>query len=176
MTFIKTTLRTKTKFIKNHLNFIQITVIAILISLNTLQITEWWYAFEFKTYQFRAVCKIRSISAGKVYFIIIIWFDSVSLYLCMCVCIWRGHFMFLTIHGPKWDQPISITSIFLASGRLILIAYSIFSLYWNTKTIHSIMMIWLVNFIVSNYKLASGPPKDPGGVKNIFSKSKDIDS
>ena len=120
MTFIKTTLRTKTKFIKNHLNFIQITVIAILISLNTLQITEWWYAFEFKTYQFRAVCKIRSISAGKVYFIIIIWFDSVSLYLCMCVCIWRGHFMFLTIHGPKWDQPISDTSIFFASGRLIL--------------------------------------------------------
>ena len=60
--------------------------------------------------------------------------------------------------------------------KLILIAYSIFSLYRNTKTIHSIMMIWLVNFIVSNYKLASGPPKDPGGVKNIFSKSKDIDS
>ena len=58
----------------------------------------------------------------------------------------------------------------------LLIAYSIFSLYRNTKTIHSIMMIWLVNFIVSNYKLASGPPKDPGGVKNIFSKSKDIDS
>ena len=57
-----------------------------------------------------------------------------------------------------------------------LIAYSIFSLYRNTKTIHSIMMIWLVNFIVSNYKLASGPPKDPGGVKNIFSRSKDIDS
>ena len=57
-----------------------------------------------------------------------------------------------------------------------MIAYSIFSLYRNTRTIHSIMMIWLVNFIVSNYKLASGPPKDPGGVKNIFSKSKDIDS
>ena len=59
---------------------------------------------------------------------------------------------------------------------VILIAYSIFSLYRNTKTIHSIMMIWLANFIISNYKLASGPPKDPGGVKNIFSKSKDIDS
>ena len=57
-----------------------------------------------------------------------------------------------------------------------LIAYSIFSLYRNTKTIHSIMMIWLDNFIESNYKLASGPPKDPGGEKNIFSKSKDIDS
>ena len=62
------------------------------------------------------------------------------------------------------------------TSRYFLIAYSIFSLYRNTKTIHSIMMIWLVNFIVSNYKLASGPPKDPGGVKNIFSKSKDIDS
>ena len=53
-----------------------------------------------------------------------------------------------------------------------LIAYSIFSLYRNTKTIHSIMMIWLDNFIESNYKLASGPPKDPGGVKNIFSRSR----
>jgi len=39
------------------------------------------------------------------------------------------------------------------------------------------MMIWLVIFIISNYNLASGPPKDPGGVKeNIFSKSKDLDS
>ena len=55
---------------------------------------------------------------------------------------------------------------------VMMIAYSIFSLYRNTKTIHSIMMIWLDNFIESNYKLASGPPKDPGGVKNIFSKSK----
>ena len=58
-----------------------------------------------------------------------------------------------------------------------LIAYRIFSLYQeNTKTIHLIMMIWLVNFIVSNYKLASSPPKDPGGIKNIFSNQKDIDS
>ena len=53
------------------------------------------------------------------------------------------------------------------------IAYRIFSVYQkNTKTIHLIMMIWLVSFIISNYKLASGPPKDPGGVKKIFSKSK----
>ena len=176
MTFIKTTLRTKTKFIKNHLNFIQITVIAILISLNTLQITEWWYAFEFKTYQFRAVCKIRSISAGKVYFIIIIWFDSVSLYLCMCVCIWRGHFMFLTIHGPKWDQPISITSIFLASGRLILIAYSIFSLYRNTKIIHSIMMIWQNNFIESNYNWRRALRKILEEQRTYFHINEDIDS
>ena len=51
----------------------------------------------------------------------------------------------------------------------IMIAYSIFSLYRNTKIIHSIMMIWRNNFIESNYNLASGPPKDPGGVKNIFS-------
>ena len=59
----------------------------------------------------------------------------------------------------------------------VLIAYRIFSLYQeNTKTIHLIMMIWLVNFIVSNYKLASSPPKDPGGIKNIFSNQKDIDS
>ena len=53
------------------------------------------------------------------------------------------------------------------------IAYRIFSLYQeNTKTIHLIMMILLVNFIISNYKLASGPPKDPGGSKKILSKSR----
>ena len=38
----------------------------------------------------------------------------------MCVCKWRVRFMFLTIQGPKWDQPISDTSIFFASGRMIL--------------------------------------------------------
>ena len=66
----------------------------------------------------------------------------------------------------------------VSSNRLTeQIAYRIFSLYQeNTKTIHLIMMIWLVNFIVSNYKLASSPPKDPGGIKNIFSNQKDIDS
>merc|ERR1711928_146242 len=32
-----------------------------------------------------------------------------------------------------------------------MIAYSIFSLYRNTKIIHSIMMIWQNNFIESNY-------------------------
>ena len=36
------------------------------------------------------------------------------------------------------------------------------------------MMIWLFSFIISNYKLASGPPKDPGGSKKILSKSKDM--
>ena len=36
------------------------------------------------------------------------------------------------------------------------------------------MMIWLGSFIISNYKLASGPPKDPGGSKKILSKSKDM--
>ena len=62
-------------------------------------------------------------------------------------------------------------------GYCAMIAYRIFSLYQeNTKTIHLIMMIWLVNFIISNYKLASSPPKDPGGIKNIFSNQKDIDS
>ena len=36
------------------------------------------------------------------------------------------------------------------------------------------MMIWLFSFFISNYKLASGPPKDPGGSKKILSKSKDM--
>ena len=52
------------------------------------------------------------------------------------------------------------------------IVYSIFALYRDTKTIHSIMMIWLVIFIISNYNLASGPPKDPGGVKKHIFKIK----
>ena len=34
----------------------------------------------------------------------------------------------------------------------------IFSVSENTKIIHLIMMIWLFSFIISNYKLASGPP------------------
>ena len=56
--------------------------------------------------------------------------------------------------------------------KSILIVYSIFALYRDTKTIHSIMMIWLVIFIISNYNLASGPPKDPGGVKKHIFKIK----
>ena len=56
--------------------------------------------------------------------------------------------------------------------QVYLIAYRIFALYRNTKTIHSIMMIWLVIFIISNYKLASGPQKDPGGVKKHIFKIK----
>jgi len=74
------------------------------------------------------------------------------------------------VHGDHDDQ--------LNHDDLVtMIAYRIFSVYQeNTKTIHLIMMIWLVSFIISNYKLASGPPKDPGGSKKIFSKSKDIDS
>ena len=48
----------------------------------------------------------------------------------------------------------------------------IFSVSENTKIIHLIMMKWLFNFIISSYKLASGPPKDPGGSKKILSKSR----
>ena len=37
------------------------------------------------------------------------------------------------------------------------------------------MMIWLVIFIISNYSLASSPPKVPGGVKrDIFSESRTL--
>ena len=36
------------------------------------------------------------------------------------------------------------------------------------------MIIWLVNFIISNYKLESSPPKDPGGIKNIFSNQRTL--
>ena len=48
----------------------------------------------------------------------------------------------------------------------------IFSVSENTKIIHLIMMIWLLSFIISSYKLASSPPKDPGGSKKILSKSR----
>ena len=50
----------------------------------------------------------------------------------------------------------------------LMIVYSIFALYRDTENIHSIMMIWLVIFIISNYSLASSPPKDPGGVKKTY--------
>ena len=37
------------------------------------------------------------------------------------------------------------------------------------------MMIWLIIFIISNYSLASSPPKVPGGVKrDIFSESRTL--
>ena len=74
--------------------------------------------------------------------------------------------------GASVRLPLSTKSDNMEMMLKIKIAYSIFSLYRNTKTIHSIMMIWQNNFIESNYKLASGPPKDPGGVKNIFSRSR----
>ena len=77
---------------------------------------------------------------------------------------------------PKVQCSVLKISLWIVlEGKLI--SYRIFSVYQkNTKIIHLIMMIWLVSFIISNYKLASGPPKDPGGNKKIFSKSKDIDS
>ena len=56
-----------------------------------------------------------------------------------------------------------------------LIVYSIFALYRDTENIHSSMMIWLIIFIISNYSLASSPPKVPGGVKrDIFSESRTL--
>ena len=58
---------------------------------------------------------------------------------------------------------------------IILIVYSIFALYRDTENIHSSMMIWLIIFIISNYSLASSPPKVPGGVKrDIFSESRTL--
>ena len=59
--------------------------------------------------------------------------------------------------------------------QFFLIVYSIFALYRDTENIHSSMMIWLIVFIISNYSLASSPPKVPGGVKrDIFSESRTL--
>ena len=58
-----------------------------------------------------------------------------------------------------WNSCPAEQPVLVVQGWL-LIVYSIFALYRDTKTIHSIMMIWLVIFIISNYNLASGPPKD----------------
>ena len=84
--------------------------------------------------------------------------------------------LFLTLF-KKWSGGVGWGYLrphqLLDHPTLIMIAYSIFSMYQeNTKTIHLIMMIWLFSFIISNYKLASGPPKDPGGSKKILSKSR----
>ena len=60
-------------------------------------------------------------------------------------------------------------------NKRMMIVYSIFALYRDTENIHSNMMIWLVIFIISNYSLASSPPKVPGGVKrDIFSESRTL--
>ena len=52
-------------------------------------------------------------------------------------------------HWPKLN--------FQTQKKIDFLSY-IFSVSENTKIIHLIMMIWLFSFIISNYKLASGPP------------------
>ena len=50
----------------------------------------------------------------------------------------------------------------------------IFNVSENTKIIHLIMVIWLSSFIMSSFKLASGPPQDPGGSKRDIFKIKEM--
>ena len=50
----------------------------------------------------------------------------------------------------------------------------IFSVSENTEIIHLIKMIWLFSFIISSFKLASGPPNDPGGSKEDIFKIKEM--
>ena len=50
----------------------------------------------------------------------------------------------------------------------------IFSVSENTKIIHLIMVIWLSSFVMSSFKLASGPPQDPGGSKRDIFKIKEM--
>ena len=44
----------------------------------------------------------------------------------------------------------------------------------NTKIIHLIMVIWLSSFVMSSFKLASGPPQDPGGSNRDIFKIKEM--
>ena len=50
----------------------------------------------------------------------------------------------------------------------------IFNVSENTEIIHLIKMIWLFSFIISSFKLASGPPNDPGGSKEDIFKIKEM--
>ena len=50
----------------------------------------------------------------------------------------------------------------------------IFNVSENTEIIHLIEMIWLFSFIISSFKLASGPPNDPGGSKEDIFKIKEM--
>ena len=50
----------------------------------------------------------------------------------------------------------------------------IFNVSENTEIIHLIKMIWLFSFIISSFKSASGPPKDPGGSKEDIFKIKEM--
>merc|ERR1712148_87964 len=55
------------------------------------------------------------------------------------------------------------------------VSYRIFSMYQkNTKIIHLIMVIWLSIFIMSSFKIASGPPQDPGGSNRDIFKIKEM--
>ena len=60
--------------------------------------------------------------------------------------------------------------------KLVLIAYSIFSLYRNTKIIHTIMMIWQNNFIESNYNWRRALRKILEEQRTYFHINEDIDS
>ena len=74
-------------------------------------------------------------------------------------------------HSHHRPQISNKNQMFYILNNIDFLSY-IFSVSENTKIIHLIMMIWLLSFIVSSYKLASGPPKDPGGSKKILSKSR----
>ena len=52
----------------------------------------------------------------------------------------------------------------------------IFNVSENTKIIHLIMVIWLSSFVMSSFKLASGPPQDPGGSKKEYFQNQGNDS
>ena len=58
-------------------------------------------------------------------------------------------------------------------GYVDFLSY-IFNVSENTVIIHLIMVIWLSSFIMSSFKLASGPPQDPGGSKRDIFKIKEM--
>ena len=72
-----------------------------------------------------------------------------------------------------WVNPSRLILLFITS---LMIAYSIFSLYRNTKIIHSIMMIWQNNFIESNYNWRRALRKILEEQRTYFHINEDIDS
>ena len=124
-----------------------------------IELLLWWW--------FTRLVKLankKSTQISHVYCLGPVWFSTTRLALTSRVPNLRGR-------RHRWDCFQEGDDEIDNDKNDDFLSY-IFSVSENTKIIHLIMMIWLLSFIVSSYKLALGPPKDPGGSKKILSKSR----
>ena len=86
--------------------------------------------------------------------------------------------LFILLHKMPGVREVALRNLYRNSCsqtniRFDFLSY-IFNVSENTKIIHLIQMIWLFGFIISSFKLASGPPNDPGGSKEDIFKIKEM--